>query len=201
MTIKQLREQLKVQRQALSNKQQQQLSKKIADRVIQRADYLSAEHIALYLPVRGEADPTPLFTKNTDPNKKFYLPILSSTNKNHLEFMPWNKDTQFIDNTYGIPEPLIIHSELYPANKLDLVIMPLLGFDKQGNRLGMGGGYYDRTFSFKQNNPPPKTPTLLAYAYSFQESSALKAQQWDVPFNAYITDVSSAEISPLCHKN
>ena len=201
MNIKQLRKQLKTQRQALPNRQQKQFSQKIADKVAQRADYLRAKHIALYLPVRGEADPTHLFTSNTDPTKKFYLPVLSQNDKNHLEFMPWNDSTQFIDNIYGIPEPLIVHSELLPANKLDLVIMPLLGFDKQGNRLGMGGGYYDRTFAFKLNRLSFKKPTLLAYAYSFQECPTLDAQQWDVPFDAYLTELSSAEIPPSPHKD
>ena len=191
MNINQLRKQLKEQRKQLSKLQQKQLSEKIASNVLRMADYLSSQHIAIYLPVGGEADPTSLYAKNTDPNKKFYLPVLSPKGDKHLWFMPWNKNTQFINNIYGIPEPIIKESLLRPAEKLDLVIMPLLGFDHQGNRLGMGGGYYDRTFAFKRKNKNMKKPILLAYAYAFQECKSLQTKEWDVPFDIYITDKTS----------
>jgi len=189
----QLRKQLKAQRSQLSTRQQDLLSAKIADRLSKTPDYLAAKNIALYIPVNGEADPRYLVAENKDPSRKFYLPVLSPTGNKHLNFTQWDKDTQFTNNIFGIPEPNLPHNSL-ASTQLDLVIMPLVGFDAQGNRLGMGGGYYDRTFAFRLKNKDIKTPLLIAYAYTFQQCKKLSAQSWDVPIDAYVTENKFANI-------
>jgi 5-formyltetrahydrofolate cyclo-ligase len=186
--LKPLRKQLKTKRLHLSHQQQNRISAKIATNLRKAPEYLAAKTIALYLPVNGEADPRSLVAENTDPDKKFYLPVLSPQQDKHLLFARWNNETQFVDNIYNIPEPILTRSNQLPAKKFDLIIMPLLGFDKQGNRLGMGGGYYDRTFSFKQHTRESRKPFLLAYAYAFQECQALSTQPWDIPFDAVVTE-------------
>ena len=193
MNTEQLRNQLKRQRSQQTKQQQSQRSKQIANNLSQSSVYSTAKHVALYLPVNGEADPRSLVSGNTDPERKFYLPVLSPTGNKQLLFHQWDKNTQFTNNIYGIPEPITSNSS-FPATQLDLVIMPLLGFDTQGNRLGMGGGYYDRTFAFKLADKAINKPLLVAYAYAFQECNKLYAQSWDVPFDYYSTENEFAKI-------
>jgi len=189
-----LRQSLKKQRQQLTQLQQAQAAKKMLEHLLQTNCYKKAQHIALYLPVKGEADPRALFTQNSDPKKKFYLPVLSPSHDKQLYFVQWQHNTQFKHNIYAIPEPLITTSNQIPIEQLDLVIMPLLAFDKKGNRLGMGGGYYDRSFAFKQQRSIAKKPLLVGYAYQFQQQNRLVAQTWDIPLDAYVTETQFKKI-------
>jgi 5-formyltetrahydrofolate cyclo-ligase len=194
MNLDLLRQQLKKQRQQLSQLQQTQAAAKMVQHLSQTHFYKKAQHIALYLPVNGEADPSTLFKNNSDPQKKFYLPVLSPMQEKHLCFVQWHQNTVFKKNIYAIPEPLITASNQIAIKQLDVVIMPLLAFDKRGNRLGMGGGYYDRSFAFKQHNSTFKKPLLVAYAHQFQQQNKLLAQAWDVPFDAYVTETQFKKI-------
>ena len=194
MRLEGLRQQLKAQRKQLTQLQQTQAAEKMVRHLSHSNWYKKARYIALYLPVNGEADPRALFENNKDPHKKFYLPVLSPSHDKHLCFVQWDTNTLFRKNIYAIPEPLITAYNHIPTAQLDLVLMPLLAFDTQGNRLGMGGGYYDRSFAFKRQNPALDTPRLIAYAYQFQQQDRLLAQDWDVPFDAYVTETHFKKI-------
>ena len=94
-------------------------------------------------------------------------------------------------NRYGIPEPAHPNkARNFPLRSLDLVLMPLVGFDTQGNRLGMGGGYYDRSFAFLHRHSHWRKPHLMGTAYEFQRLSKLDAQPWDVPLDAIVTEAN-----------
>jgi len=133
-----------------------------------------------------QADPQILFTLHEQ--KKFYLPVLTNDPGNPaLLFAPVSPTTQYQNNLFRIPEPICEVSDMLRAEELDLLIMPLLGFDKNGNRLGMGGGFYDRTLSYKQENPEKK-PVLMGFAYDFQEISSLQAETWDIGLDWIATE-------------
>jgi len=172
------------ERQSIVNQHQKSLliAKNIAESVI----FSKAKRVAFYHAVQGEADPSSLVNTISQSSKQFYLPILSTDKDQGLIFAPINKNTQYKNNQFSIPEPLVKKEELINAAELDLVIMPLLGFDLLGNRLGMGGGYYDRSFSFKKNTQ--KKPTLLGFAYDFQEIPNLEPEPWDIPFDMLVTE-------------
>ena len=87
-----------------------------------------------------------------------------------------------------IPEPLVERRELVRVRDLDLILMPLVGFDLQGNRLGMGGGFYDRSLAFLRYRLYWKRPRLLGLAYDFQQVDILTADPWDIPMQAVVTD-------------
>jgi 5-formyltetrahydrofolate cyclo-ligase len=105
--------------------------------------FRAAQHIACYLPNDGELDMTSLIDQAWAMGKTVYLPVLSSIHRNHLHFLPYWPDDELVCNRYGIPEPVIRSRRMVDLKRLDLVLLPLVGFDFRGNRLGMGGGFYD----------------------------------------------------------
>jgi 5-formyltetrahydrofolate cyclo-ligase len=184
MTKKKLRTQLQQQRNALTPPQQAHTSQQICQHITQAKCFKNAQHIAFYTPVKGEATPLPL-QQNTE--KSYYLPALSTQKKHHLVFVKINPKTRYKNNQYAIPEPLYTAKDTRPAEALDLVIMPLVAVDRTGNRMGMGGGYYDRSFAFKQKQETT-TPLLLGFAYDFQLISKLSAEPWDIPLDYIATN-------------
>jgi 5-formyltetrahydrofolate cyclo-ligase len=189
---KTLRRQIRQQRAALPKHEQQALSRQIARNLFTQRTFRNARHIALYLPVRGEADPR-LLRQWGLPRQRFYLPVLSPLKDSRLWFVRWDEKTHFRLNRFRIPEPYPRHRHRRPARWLDLVVTPLLAFDTLGTRWGMGGGFYDRTFAFKQRRTIMQRPSLTGFAYAFQQWEKLVRQTWDVPLNAAVTDASFFE--------
>lgn len=183
---KQLRNKLRKQRSELPLSIQSEKSSQIVDLVSQSNTFINSRKIAFYHAVRGEANPAGLAQKARlqKLGTQFYLPILEA-NKS-LVFAPVNLTTKFRSNQFSIPEPICDKNEIITADQLDLVIVPLLGFDKHGNRLGMGGGYYDRSFAFKKQEPIP--PILMGFAYAMQEIDSLAAESWDVALDMIATE-------------
>ena len=178
----QIRQKNRTQRAELSPQIFQEKSSSIADQVRNSEVFKNAQRIGFYHSVRGEADPASLNT----PDKDFFLPVLSKNLDEGLVFIELNENTQFENNKFNIPEPVYDEKKIVAANTLDLVLVPLLGFDKNGNRLGMGGGFYDRCFAFKKQNAA--SPILMGYAYDFQEVDSLEAESWDVGLDYIATE-------------
>ncbi|MCK5917821.1 MAG: 5-formyltetrahydrofolate cyclo-ligase [Cocleimonas sp.] len=185
-----LRRQLQQQRNALTITQQTHYSQKICQQVSQANCFEAAQHIAFYTPVKGEGNPLPLQEKT---NKSFYLPVLSTENKFHLIFVKVDSNTKYKNNIYAIPEPIYTPQDIIPATQLDLVIMPLVAADKEGYRMGMGGGYYDRSFAFKQAENAD-FPKLLGFAYDFQLIDKTTPEPWDIPLDFIATDKTFIEV-------
>lgn len=175
------------QRAALTPKAQRLYAQQMLQQLRKQRIFRSARYIALYLPVRGEADPRDL-KKYALPHQKFYLPVLSPLPNEGLWFIHWHQHTRFRMNCFRIPEPYPHRRYQRSGRQLDLVIMPLVAFDQSGNRLGMGGGFYDRTFAFKHLQTCHPRPYLVGYAYAFQQVALLQRQPWDVPLDAVVTE-------------
>jgi 5-formyltetrahydrofolate cyclo-ligase len=120
--------------------------------------------------------------------KQVYLPILAGNPQEHLVFAPYRSDTKLKPNRFGIPEPQIGNEELLTPQYLDLVLTPLVAFDASGTRLGMGGGFYDRTFAFLNHPGHFSKPRLFGLAYELQRVDHLPRQPWDVPLQGIITE-------------
>ena len=144
--------------------------------------------IACYYSIKGEFPTAALIERLLSLGKKVYLPILRSDKKNYLAFQQIIPKQSLKSNRYGIPEPVFNSQLQINAKDLDLVILPLLGFDDAGNRLGMGGGYYDRTFAFTKDQHNKRHPYLLGLAFSHQQSDQIIAQPWDVPLDSMLTE-------------
>lgn len=162
---------------------QQEKSIQIVHHIKQSSLYKNAKRIAFYHAVRGEADPESL---SLDDTKQFFLPVVSNNEEQGLSFAQITFETQYKNNKFAIPEPIFHPDELASAESLDLVLMPLLGFDIQGNRLGMGGGFYDRSFSFKKLKP--EKPILIGFAFDFQEIEEIQTEPWDIGLDVIATE-------------
>lgn len=122
----------------------------------------------------------------------YCLPVLREDNT--LGFAPWRPGDGLVTNRFGIPEPDVApESSLDPA-AMALVLMPLVGFDAHGQRLGMGGGWYDRSFAFRQHAVAP--PWLVGVGFAAQRIDALAAEAWDVPVDAICTEADTLLPTP-----
>ncbi len=150
-----------------------------------QALFVSSQRIACYMAFKDEFDVQPIIAAIWAAGKECYLPVLlQQEGKSQLRFAKYGPDDVLHTNRFGIAEPdLDAHSVL--INELDMVITPLIAFDRHGNRLGTGGGYYDQTFK----DPGREKPVLVGAAYAVQEAQTLPVDPWDVKLDAIITDV------------
>lgn len=140
--------------------------------------------MAAYAALAGELDPAPLIDAAFQAGKAVYLPRILDTQR--MEFVRWQMGEPLQPNRFGIPEPLPGATDILAPEALDLVLVPLLGFDAHGNRLGFGAGFYDRAFAFKRDGRT--RPTLCGYAYAWQQTPPLTAAEWDVGLDAVVTE-------------
>ncbi len=184
-----LRKQLKSIRQSHSPLQQRLRAEAAARHfrpwLAQRGD----SNVASYLTHTGEL-PTDAINRTVwRLGRTLHVPLLHNPDHPSLKFQAFNLGTPTVKNRYGIDEPIPNEHLAKDACEMDLVITPLLGFDAEGNRLGMGGGYYDRTLEFMLDKPPRQPrPFLLGLAYDAQEVNALQRNPWDVPLDAILTE-------------
>lgn len=187
----QLRQTLRAKRRSLTKAQQQQAALQLVRHLRQQPGFIQAKTLVVYWANDGELDPEPLAKMATALNKAVYLPVLHPFQPRLLWFVRWIPgQTPLIKNRLGIREPklrgygLCRHRQIQPW-AVDLVLMPLVGFDRQGGRLGMGGGFYDRTFDTSKSRA--RRPLLVGLAHSCQEVAHLPQAAWDVPLDAIAT--------------
>src|SRR5579859_2037800 len=142
--------------------------------------FSAARRIAVYAAIEGELDAEPLVALARSAGKEVYLPALPSSNNAPLTFLPYAVGAALRPNRFRILEPPPSAGPALAPVELDLVIAPLVAFDARGQRLGMGGGFYDRSFAFLKDARRPH-PALIGYAYESQKVAELPAESWDVP--------------------
>ncbi len=175
-------------RRRLSSAERSTAAHAAADAFVHTRLFTNSGRIALYMAVDCELDTGPLIECCWHSGKSVYLPVLSSDRHARLDFVRYHRHSLLRPNRFGIPEPVALRGDTLSARALDLVLTPLVGFDVQGNRLGMGGGFYDRTFAFLRNRRHWKKPRLIGLAYGFQQFAALGREAWDVPLDGVITE-------------
>jgi 5-formyltetrahydrofolate cyclo-ligase len=187
-TRPQLRQAIRQQRQALTPAESDSCATRLARHITNSRLVHNSRLIAVYLAADGEIDPLPLMQRLWALGKKVYLPVLEPFSDNRLWFVKFEPGDHLVYNRYGIPEPERRHRRLIKPNALDLVFTPLVAFDLLGNRLGMGGGYYDRSFAFLNRRIHWRKPRLVGLAYDFQRLNAINHESWDIPLHAIATD-------------
>ena len=181
-----LREHLKLKRKNLSNKESHDMSHAISQKIIRSKWIRQHKNVGIYHPVNGEANTLQLIEFMWSINQQVFLPII---NKKYLLFSKLNPDSKLKKNCFGIPEPSITREDQVFTNDLDMVFVPLVAFDLNGFRIGMGSGYYDRTF--KNKLKMTKSPVLIGLAYEFQKQECLNHQPWDVPLDMVVTELNT----------
>ena len=122
----------------------------------------------------------------------YCLPVLHEDGR--LRFAPWRAGAPLTANRFGIPEPDVAAGALLPAESMTFVVAPLVAFDASGHRLGMGGGWYDRTFAFRRERPAP--PRLVGAAFSVQQVDSIDPQPWDMPLDALCSETETLLFPP-----
>jgi 5-formyltetrahydrofolate cyclo-ligase len=182
-----LRQQLRAARRRLTPAQRSAASLEAAAHLLAHPWYRQARSIALYWPVGSEADTTALMAAARHDRKRVFLPAILCRGGGLL-FVRLRPGTPLRRRRHGIPQPRPARSaDIAARRRLDLVVVPLLGFDAHGNRLGSGAGYYDRSFSFRRGRPQGK-PRLVGLAFANQQVERLAAAGWDVPLDAVVTE-------------
>lgn len=186
MSPQHIRKHIRQQRRGLSEHECQAASSNVVTLISEHLKPFAYQHIAIYLAQHGEIDPFELTIHHHWHNKHFYYPIIGKRYTNQMHF--GSIDAPMGYNRFDIPEPKLPRSKQRKPTQLDLVIVPLVAFDRSGNRMGMGGGYYDRSFQFRRYREHFTKPLLVGVAHHFQEQENLPNQPWDVPLDAVVTD-------------
>jgi len=189
MSTNKLRSSIRRQRLQLSAAQQRQHAFLVSNNLSRLRHFQKARRIALYLSANGELDPSPIVDICRHSSKQIYLPVLHPFRHGQLFFCEWRESALLRPNRFDIHEPGCHGNGRIPLRSLDLILVPLVAFDALGQRVGMGGGFYDRTLGKARINSTWKRPCLIGIAHELQRIPAVKAQKWDVPLDAVVTEV------------
>jgi len=207
---KKLRQQLRTLRQQLTDDEQLLAGKHLTSQLTKQKKIITAKNIAIYLANDGELNTMPFILWCWQHHKNVYLPVIHPFSKGHLLFLHFTQNTPMTTNKYGIREPKLNVNQLCLLADLDILFTPLVAFDHHGNRLGMGGGFYDRTLSawFTQSsqnilennaqtsfqNSLPKTMKKplqklcpIGLAHDCQQLKHIQNEIWDIPLPEIIT--------------
>jgi len=171
---------MRQQRKRLSDQAQCQASRNLAMQARHCYRALNAQRILSYAPFAGEISPHNMPLSSA---ANIYLPRITNYSQNRMCFYQAGKSQT---NRFGIREP-VPTNKILPANAFDLILLPLVAFDRNGARLGMGAGFYDRALASLTHQVGTR-PYLLGISHHFQEVKGLTKAAWDVPLDAILTD-------------
>ncbi len=178
-----LRRELRQRRRAIPAAERIAAADALAHRLLALPFLPASGHVAGYWAMDGEIG-LHSFQLRLPAGLIYCLPVLHDDNT--LRFAPWRSGDPLVTNRYGIPEPDIAPASALPAEDMALVVMPLVGFGPHGQRLGMGGGWYDRSFAFRRQQAAP--PWLVGAGFAAQRTGTLDRQPWDVTPDAICTE-------------
>lgn len=182
-----LRKNLRDQRRQITNKQQTLHARCLAKNLRLSRHFKQAKAVAFYLAEDGEVSPEFAIKLAWQYNKDVYLPVISPYG-NSLFFALYTPKTRMKCNRFGISEPSTPINQCKRAHQLSLIFMPLVGFDLTGNRLGMGGGFYDRSLHFRNHQKSWRKPKLIGLAHECQKLDHVPTESWDIPIDGVVTE-------------
>lgn len=178
-----IRQQIRQHRRALTPEQQHNFAQQTAERIAVHPRILAAQSVAVFLSFDGELDTRPLIERLWQSGKRVYLPVLHPFSPGNLLFLRYTPETPLANNRFNIREPQLDVRHVLPLNSLDVVLTPLVAFDSTGQRLGMGGGFYDRTLqNWQQTGPYP-----IGLAHDCQQVEQIPVEHWDIPLPEIVT--------------
>ena len=187
---RQLRQHLRESRRALPASQRIAAANTLADHLLTLPFAPQSGYVAGYWAMDGELA-LHAWQLRLPRDCAYCLPVLCDDQR--LRFASWRPGDALVSNRFGIPEPDLSPPSLLEADAMSLVVMPLVGFDERGNRLGMGGGWYDRSFAFRHECSAP--PYLVGAAFAMQQVPIFEAEAWDVRLDAVCTELRCLDFS------
>lgn len=179
----QIRQTIRQARRQLTPEQQKIAAEQAKLNALQHPKIAQAKNIALFLSFDGEINTQPLIDALWQQNKQIYLPVLHPFSAHHLLFLHYHPDSLLVKNRFNIAEPPLDVRDVLPPEQLDVMLIPLVAFDSQGQRLGMGGGFYDRTLAnWQKSGFYP-----IGLAHDCQHVEQLPVAHWDIPLPEIIT--------------
>ncbi|BBB23098.1 5-formyltetrahydrofolate cyclo-ligase [Abyssogena phaseoliformis symbiont OG214] len=179
-----LRLTLRQKRRAINHNNRERFAKRLLSQTQKLVTFKRGQKIAIYLPNDGEIDTKYITNFLKKQGFSIYLPKLDN------EILKFAKlGNEFKKNKFGIDEPVV--TEALNAKQLDVIFMPLVGFDAQRNRIGMGGGFYDRTLAFKKHQTNYNNPKLYGLAFDCQQITKIDSRSWDITLDIVITPTKS----------
>ena len=187
-TSAKLRRALRQARRALSPLEQRRHSAALTRLLGRELHFLRSRRLAAYWPADGELDPRPLLKRAARGSRQTYLPVLRRGAHRRLWFVRYCPGEPLRLNRFGIPEPQRRRGRIGLAADLDLLLVPLVGFDSDCNRIGMGGGFYDRTLAYLRRRTHWRRPRLIGIAHECQRLERIDPRPWDIPLDAVATE-------------
>lgn len=181
----QLRKTLRQRRNSLSDAEQFSARQSIVSRLQSLAQWSESQTVAGYLTNDGEVDLSSVMHLAREQGKQTTLPVIHPFNPRTLLFLHYAANTPMQVNRFGIHEPVPCCPDVIPVTGHDIILMPLVGFDARGNRLGMGGGFYDRTLAIALQQS--KRPLLIGTAHDCQQVEDIPVAGWDIPLDIIVT--------------
>jgi 5-formyltetrahydrofolate cyclo-ligase len=173
-------------RNSLNGEERDDASEKIAENVIRSSWFQRSKYLACYLPLPGEVDTWRIIARAWRMKKRIFAPVVEKNGQ--LTFREITSESDLYTNHYGLSEPR--DGESISARMLDIVITPLVAFDSHNHRIGMGGGYFDRTFSFLLHRSTFLHPKLIGIAFACQEVEKISSNPWDIRLFRVVTELS-----------
>ncbi len=181
---KKLRDHGRNSRKSLSIAERESASKKIADTVMRSSWFQRSSYIGCYIGTTYEVDTWPIFVRAWRMKKRIFAPVLEKNSR--MRFRELTAESCLESNAHGILEPQ--DGEIIVPRMLDLVLTPLVAFDAKNNRIGMGGGYFDRTFSFLGGRKHLFHPKLIGLAFACQEVEKITPNPWDIRLFSIVSE-------------
>ncbi|TQV71017.1 5-formyltetrahydrofolate cyclo-ligase [Aliikangiella marina] len=181
-----IRKSIRQIRQTINQTESLNAANQICENLLSIEHYTASRNIASFLSFDGEVSTRIINQRLLDDKRIFYLPKLKPWPPNRLWFMPFYPDVKMTTNQFNIPEVDLPVSQAIRPSRLDILLMPLVAFDTRGNRLGMGGGFYDASLAhLKESNIKP---LCLGLAYEVQKVADLPSEPWDFQLDGVITE-------------
>ena len=188
----QLRRELRQRRRSLSPAQRTAAHRQFA-RILLGSHWASrllqaGRRVAVYFAYGHEAGLEHVIALARQRRCVLYLPVITDFRRSRMRFVRYDVDSTMRINRYGIAEPDARHAEVVPSRQLDLVLLPLVGFDAHGSRLGSGAGFYDRSLHHLREGRRWRRPKLIGVGYECQRVARLQPNRWDVPLDGILTE-------------
>ena len=180
-----LRGQLRRARRALTIAEHRQRSYRAAAAILRATSFKCGARVAIYLPFDGETNTAPLLAAAARRGVRLFVPVVVDLRHRRLRFLPLSGKTR--RGVYGISVPHRSGRALGPR-WFDMIVVPLVGVDRGGRRLGMGGGFYDRALAFRRGRLHWRGPRLIGLCFDCQTADSICADPWDLRLDSVATE-------------